>query len=379
VDDLARKIMERVLEEGPITFEAFMEMALYWPGLGYYAREDAEIGRAGDFYTSPHLHRAFGAMLGRQVEEMWQTMGRPGLFQVVEAGGGRGWLARDMLDYLRDREIFGSLRYALVEMNPHLARRQRELLSQYGDRLRWASSFGELGEIRGCVITNELLDALPVHLVEMHETLMEIYVGARDGKFVETAGPPSSAAIPSYFEEFGVRLSPGYRTEANLRMRGWLREVSSALKEGFVLTVDYGYPAWDYYGEDRTRGTLLCYHRHRSGENPYENVGRQDITAHVNFSALMKWGQEAGLRPLGYCRQGVYLVSMGIVQYMAGLGSDGWQFEAAKIKGLILPGTMGESHKVMLQYKGEGSPAPRGFAMKNELWKLEGSQPFDAP
>jgi SAM-dependent MidA family methyltransferase len=269
VDDLARKIMERVLEEGPITFEAFMEMALYWPGLGYYAREDAEIGRAGDFYTSPHLHRAFGAMLGRQVEEMWQTMGRPGLFHVVEAGGGRGWLARDMLDYLRDREIFGSLRYALVEMNPHLARRQRELLSQYGDRLRWASSFGELGEIRGCVITNELLDALPVHLVEMRETLREIYVGVRGGEFVETEGPPSSAAIPSYFEEFGVRLPPGYRTEANLRMRGWLREVSSVLKEGFVLTVDYGYPAWDYYGEDRTRGTLLCYHRHRSGENPY--------------------------------------------------------------------------------------------------------------
>lgn len=372
MDELEGIIRERIRREGPITFEAFMNEALYHPGLGYYASPDTEIGRAGDFYTSPHLHAAFGAMLGKQVEEMWRVMGKPGDFTVVEAGAGRGWLARDMLDALRDKEIFASLSYVLVEPSPHMARRQGDLLSEYGEKLRWAGAFRELGPVRGCVVTNELVDALPVHLVEMtEEGLREVYVTADEKGFGETLGPPSDEAVGRYIEEFSEGLPTGYRTEANLAARDWLGEVAGALEAGFVLTVDYGYPAWEYYSPERPRGTLLCYRGHQAGENPYENVGGQDITAHVNFTALRKWGEELGLRPVGFARQGVFLVSLGIDEYIRGLGPRDFEFEVARIKGLIMPGTMGESHKVLVQYKGGGEPPGlRGFAMKNQLKSL---------
>lgn len=365
MDLLGLKIRDKIMREGPITFETFMEMALYYPGLGYYSSEDTEIGKAGDYYTSPHLHPVFGAMLGRQVEEMWQFMGR-GDFTVVEMGAGRGYLCKDMLDYLKGREIFPRLTYAIVEVNPRMAQRQGELLLEHRDRIRWTSSLNELDRIRGCVLSNELLDAFPVHVIEMDDELREVYVSIEGDRFVERPGRVSTGDIPACLREFSIDLPGGYRTEVNLRMKGWLAEVSGALAEGFLLTIDYGYPAWEYYSEERSRGTLLCYHRHRLSENPYDNIGRQDITAHVNFSALRKWGEEAGLRGIGFCRQGPYLVSLGIDEMMAGADV----LEIAKIKGLIMPGTMGETHKVMLQYKGKGELEPRGFRLKNQLKSL---------
>lgn len=372
MDELERTIRERIAREGPITFEAFMDMALYHPGLGYYASPRSEIGRAGDFYTSPHLHPAFGAMLGRQAEEMWRLMGRPADFKVVEAGGGRGWLARDMLDYLRGGEFFEALSYCLVEPSPHMARRQGELLSDYEGKVRWARALGEMSPFRGCLLSNELVDALPVHIVEMTgDGLREVLVTLKEGGFGEVLGHPTDEGIVRYVEEFSLDLPVGYRTEINLALRGWLREAASALAEGFVVTVDYGYPAWEYYSPERSRGTLLCYRGHETNEEPLRDAGGQDITAHVNFTAMRKWGEELGLRPVGFARQGVFLVSLGIDEYIAGLGPEDFQFEVARIKGLIMPGTMGESHKVLVQYKGSGeAPALRGFAIKNQLDSL---------
>jgi SAM-dependent MidA family methyltransferase len=309
-------------------------------------------------------------MLGRQMEEMWEKMGRPPAFHVVEAGGGRGYLAMDMLDYLKGREIYGRLAYTLVELNPVMAERQKALLAGHGERVRWARGLGELTGVRGCVLSNELLDAFPVHLVEMREGPVEVYVSVKDGAFVEETAPPSTGEITAYLGEFSASLPPGYRTEVNLRMRGWLREVSEALSEGFLLTIDYGYPAWEYYSEERTRGTLLCYRGHQVSEDPYRDVGRQDITAHVNFSALKRWGEEEGLSPVGFCRQGVYLVSLGIDEVLAGGGPGETGFDTAKVKGLIMPGTMGETHRVMIQYRGELRPGLRGFEMKNQLSSL---------
>jgi SAM-dependent MidA family methyltransferase len=268
-----------------------------------------------------------------------------------------------MLDYLRDKEIFPSLTYALVEINPRMEQRQRELLSGYVDKIKWAPSLGGLKGARGCILSNELLDALPVHLIEMDGELREVYVALDGDRFVEAPGSPSTEEIAAYLKEFSIDLPQGYRTEVNLSMKGWLGEVSGALSEGFLLTIDYGYPAWEYYSEERSRGTLLCYHRHRMGEDPYENIGRQDITSHVNFSALKKWGEEAGLRCIGFCRQGPYLVSLGIDELMA----DTDVLDRARIKGLIMPGAMGETHKVMVQYRGKGTPELRGFRLKNQL------------
>jgi len=144
------------------------------------------------------------------------------------------------------------------------------------------------------------------------------------------------------------------------------------LSEGFVLTIDYGYPAWDYYSEERNRGTLLCYYKHRVNEDPYQNIGQQDITAHVNFSSIKKWGEEFGFKTIGFCQQGTYLISLGIDEIIKELYENerDYLFEVAKIKRLIFPGTIGETHKVLIQYKGKENPTLKGFRMKNQVNKL---------
>ncbi|MGD2079652.1 MAG: SAM-dependent methyltransferase [Nitrospirota bacterium] len=372
MEELENLIRGRIQREGRITFEAFMEMALYEPGLGYYASPGAEVGRAGDFFTSPHLHPIFGAMLGLQAEEMWEALGEPRDFRLIEAGPGRGWLARDILDYLKGRELYKSLSYTLVELNPHMRKRQRELLAGHAGKVGWASSLGEIKDAAGLILTNELLDALPVHLVQMEDSLKEIYVALEGEKLVEEPGPPSDPSLESYFEEFGIHLPAGYRTEVNLRMKRWLSEAASTLGEGFLLTIDYGYPARDLYAPERDRGTLMCYRGHEVNEEPLERAGRQDITTHVNFSALKRWGEELGLRGIGFARQGPYLVSLGIDAMIAELAerSPDYAREISKVKGLIMPGGMGDTHKVLVQYRGSGSPSLRGFAMKNQIGAL---------
>jgi SAM-dependent MidA family methyltransferase len=343
-----------------------MELALYDPELGYYSSGKATIGREGDFYTSSHLHPAFGRMLGRQVEEFWEYMGRPENFDVVEMGPGAGHLCGDMLDYLKDREIRKSLRYSLIERNPSRRLEQEGLLVDHREMLSWHSSLDEIGEVRGCLLSNELLDAFPVHLVLMEDDLKEIYVTVEGGRLKEVPGPPDPA-VKGYFRDISVSLEKGYRTEVNLRIKDWLRSVCRVISEGFLLTIDYGYTSSEYYSEDRNRGTLMCYHRHQLVEDPLRNVGRQDITAHVNFSSLRRWGEEMGLRTIGFCGQGAYLTSLGIDEEIRRLSEESrdYLFELARIKKLILPQGMGESHMVMVQYKGECAPTLRGFALRN--------------
>ena len=140
MNHLEKKIISRSMKHGPITFSEFMRMALYTPGLGYYTSSDTEIGREGDFYTSPHLHPVFGALLGRQAEEIWEFMGKPDKFQIIEPGGGLGYLAKDMLDYLKNRTIYEYITYALVEPNPHMKRRQRSMLKEHGGKIGWIGS-----------------------------------------------------------------------------------------------------------------------------------------------------------------------------------------------------------------------------------------------
>ncbi len=370
MNQLKQKIFEKIKKEGPITFEAFMQMALYEPGLGYYASEKTEIGRSGDFYTSTHLHYAFGAMLGKQIEEMWEIMEKPEDFCIVEIGAGEGYMCKDILDFLNRKS--NSFIYLIIENNPFMKHRQIKLLEPYLDRVKWFSSLNELKDLRGCIVSNELLDSFPVHLVEMEDELKEIFVSADKDLFIEIKKRPSTPALTDYLREFSIELSRGYRTEINLRIKEWLKSVNEALSEGFILTIDYGYSAKDYYSEDRNRGTLFCYHRHQLIEDPYINIGEQDITAHVNFSSLKKWGEELGLKTIGFCQQRTFLVSIGIDELIQEIyeKSPDYLFEIARIKRLIFPGTIGESHKVLVQYKGKGFPDLRGFSIKNQMDRL---------
>jgi SAM-dependent MidA family methyltransferase len=373
MNPLQQKIIERIKTEGPLPFETFMEMALYEPGLGYYATDNIEIGRAGDFYTSQHVHPAFGAMIAVQLEEMWETMGRPPDFYAIEPGAGAGLMCLDILQYLQDKEFYHALTYLLVETNPSVQLKQKNLLKKYEDKVRWASSLRAVGNRKGCILSNELLDAFPVHLVEMNEEIREIYITCGDNSsFSEIRMPLSTPTLIDYFDEFSLQLPKGYRTEINLSIKDWLQSASELLSEGFILTIDYGYPSREYYSEERNRGTLLCYYRHQVHEDPYTNIGHQDITAHVNFSSVKKWGEFFGFRTLGFCRQGTYLISLGIDGVIRKLfaNSPDYLFEVARIKRLIFPGTLGETHKVMVQYKGKGNPQLQGFLMKNQAEKL---------
>jgi SAM-dependent MidA family methyltransferase len=369
VNALEQKIIERIKREGPITFERFMEAALYDSDFGYYTSHTMRIGREGDFYTSSHLHPVFGAMVGRQIEEMWKFMGRPADFTTVEMGAGAGFVCKDMLDYHKATGFFRSLRYIIIERNPSLRELQEDLLAGYAGIVEWVGSLQEVGGIRGCIFSNELLDAFPVHLVSMEEELKEIYVAASEFKVREEPGPLSTDGISEYVRAFSLRLEKGYRTEVNLRIKEWLKDIDAVLAEGFAFTIDYGYTAREYYSEERDRGTLMCYYRHQLSEDPLQNIGEQDITAHVNFSSVSRWGEEIGLKTLGFCGQGAFLVSLGIDEEIRdkSSGSKDSLFDIARIKNLILPQGMGESHVVMIQYKGEGVPELRGFSVRNRI------------
>lgn len=392
---LEQCIIDRIMNEGPLTFEAFMQMALYHPGMGYYSSPQTTIGRDGDFYTSPHLHPVFGAMIGRQLMEMWIMMGRPLSFDAVEIGAGAGYLSRDIFDYLfkpsgapstsQDKSDFvNSLRYIIVEPYDHFQERQEKLLKDLAEiskvekrtaankKISWVKSVNELNDINGCIFSNELLDAFPVHLVKMDNTLKEVYVTYDGEKFKEKLDDISTADLAHYINLQHIELQPGYRTEVNLQIRRWLEDVNKALSRGFLLTIDYGYTAREYYSSDRTNGTLLCYYKHLFNENPYQRIGKQDITAHVNYSSLRIWGEEFGLKTIGYCPQGTFLVASGIDEVITELysGSPDYFSEISKIKGLIVPQGMGDSHRFMVQFKGEGVPELRGFSMRNLLKNL---------
>ena len=334
VNELEELIREEIARDGPMTFARFMELALYHPALGYYAgggmgREP--LGWEGDYFTSGDVHPLWGWSVARQLHQMWELMGRPARFDVLEPGAGRGLLAREVWRYASERapDWAGVLRYSLVDRAPpdsplRQAREQR-LAAELGglgvpaDAVHWLGELPpEQAALTGCIVSNELVDALPVHLVEAREgALREIYVGqdARTGQLVEQVGPPSSEEVAAYLDRYRIpwRSYPeGWRGEISLEMEGWLSSIVRGLRRGFVLTIDYGDTARNLYTPERRRGTLAVYMRHQLGEHPLANPGRQDITAHVNFTALSQAGRANGLRLAGLTTQASFLRGLGI-------------------------------------------------------------------
>jgi len=372
-------IIERIKRDGPIRFRDFMEMALYYPDLGYYTSRRFPVGRDGDFYTSPHLHPAFGALLAKVLIEMWQKMERPRRFFVIEMGGGAHYLCKDILDYLyhhgkeEGKDLLDSLRYVIVEVNPYVSHKQVELLHRHVERIEQVKDLSAIKRgVEGCVLSNEFLDSFPVHLVEMEDELKEIYVDTDGNNLIDKKQGISTIDLAKYLNEFSIELASGYRTEINLLIKDWLRDVASILRRGFILTIDYGYTSVEYYNEERRSGTLLCYYKHMVSENPYQHIGKQDITAHVNFSSINKWGKEFELNTIGYCPQGLFLIASGIDEVIMELYKDSpdYPFLIQGVKGLILPQGMGETHKVMVQYKGNETPLLKGFSISNYIDSL---------
>lgn len=320
---IAQEIAET--SERCITFAAYMEWALYHPQHGYYATDRVKIGAEGDFVTSPHFGADFGELLAEQFAEMWKILGYPNPFTLVEMGAGQGLIVQDVLRYLHRHhfECFEALRYVIVEKSSALVVEQQQRLaklSQSWGNLRW-QTLNEIPEnsIVGCCFSNELVDAFPVHqLVIEAGQLREIYVTVdENGDFKEVMGELSTPKLAEYFDWVGVKLPSeaypnGYRTEVNLAALEWMKRVAHHIQKGYLLTIDYGYPATRYYSPSRAEGTLQCYYQHAHHSNPYIDVGRQDLTAHVDFTSLERQGERLGLQTVGFTQQGLFLMALGL-------------------------------------------------------------------
>jgi SAM-dependent MidA family methyltransferase len=316
-----------------ISFAEYMDLALYHPEHGYYSSKAVKIGfKDGDFFTSPSLGSDFGELLAEQFLQMWDILGRPVPFALVEMGAGQGILALHILSYLHLHypNFVAALEYVIIEKSPGLRQEQQQRLQDFS--IRWCNLEDiPSHSITGCLFSNELVDALPVNqfILETGE-IREIYVttrkdGGNEGElFEEVTGEVSTPRLTKYFDLVGVDLAPsiyadGYRSEINLAALDWLSIVADRLQRGYVLTIDYGYPAHRYYNPMRSQGTLQCYYQHRYHNNPYIYLGQQDITAHVDFTALERWGEQCGLQNLGFIQQGLFLMALGLGDRIAAI------------------------------------------------------------
>jgi len=364
---LSQKIASCILESGsPMTFARFMEMALYDSEHGYYstggnrselASHASPIGmQGGDFFTAPCVSPFLAHCTVRQLQEIDGLLGHPSQFTILEMGPGEGRFIKDLLDQIarRDSDFYSRLSVILVEQSPYLQTLQEQALASLHEQtaVTWISDLKSLkdGSVLGVFLSNELVDAFPVHRVRMEKDgLKEIYVDHVAGTFVELSDDPSTDELSQFLKAVDVELPVGFATEINLNALNWMQQVARVLYRGVVLTVDYGHTSQDYFSPERKDGTLICYYQHSVGTNPYERIGEQDMTAHVNFSSLAQTGEQAGLELTGFTNLMHFLMSLGIDEMVADFdqGSD----EVNSTIELLRPHGMGTVFKVLIQHK----------------------------
>jgi SAM-dependent MidA family methyltransferase len=327
------------------------------------------IGWAGDFYTAPELSPILAKTLVRQVLAIDAQLGQPPTFTVVEMGGGNGTFAADFLQHCQAiaPDFLNRLRYSLVERSLYLqslqeSRIQQVMGSWLENRVSWVNSIGHLDtdSVLGVMFSNELVDAFPVHRIRLqNQCLQEVFVDYAEGCFVEHLGPLSFPKTQEYVHRHGIALQEGQTSELHLAAEEWMTQVARVLQHGVIITIDYGHTGSDYYGADRNDGTLLCYYQHAVSKNPYTRVGEQDMTAHVNFSALAKTGKECGLLPVGFTTLANWLMGLGVDAFVQ--DQDPESPEIQTLSQLLRPHGMGTIFKVFVQQKGIESMSLEGL------------------
>lgn len=365
-------IIHRTIEAagGGIDFSRFMELALYSPGLGYYMTDQPKLGAGGDFITAPELGSGFGGCIARQIEEVLLQIGGGDIFEV---GGGSGALASTVLNLLAARDALPG-RYSLLEVSPALRQQQERkmdrLAPEIASRVVWTESLPDPG-FRGVIFGNEVLDAMAVSRFRMVEERPRRLLVASDGKaFSWKLDNPDPGFESICFERIGSdRLAEGYESEIGLRAEGWVASMGERLEAGCLLLVDYGYPSREFFHPERRRGTLRTHSRHRADERVFRCVGTQDITAHVDFSAIARAALAVGLEVEGYTQQGAFLLALGLIDHAAGsAGRDRLQ-ATAEIRRLTLPSDMGELFKVIALGKGL-TALLSGFSLQDHSQRL---------
>jgi SAM-dependent MidA family methyltransferase len=371
---LRQKIEREIGECGPIPFSRYMERCLFDPEYGYYSCHAGQFGKAGDFYTSSDVHAVFGRLLARQFEEMWRVLGSPGEMEILELGPGRGLFAQDVLDWSEKKfpEFFRAVHYSLAESSPALRELLPETLRRHFaagkaslagpgagpaiERSKADSIERTLGpEVPLVVFANEFFDALPVEVISIQG---ELRISAENGRFLETWVPASDEEL-NFLDCYGVHPEPGERTEAPLLAQGHMARIAATVPRGFVIAIDYGYTRAEQLA-GRHRGTVMAFRQHSSSTNPYEAPGEQDITAHVNLTALSAAAEQNRMavhRPL---TQSQFLLGIGQTNQFA----DAFEpcqlpAERAKValqlKHLATPAGMGETFQVLVASKGVGA------------------------
>jgi SAM-dependent MidA family methyltransferase len=373
--ELIAAISSEIIRSGPIPFVRFMELALYHPQFGYYMRppdsaDHERIGWSGDFYTSSDVHPILGHAIAAQARQMDELVGCPTPFTIVEAGAGKGLLARDCLAAIHaEQDGFASrVRYVLIERSPAMRELQRQNLAHWLSTpglVTWVEGLDGLAPqcVTGLFFSNELIDAFPVHRVQVAAgRTEELYVDYRDGHFVNCFKPLSTAALAQYLQQLNPTWPEGYRTEVNLLAIGWMEQVARRMDRGFVLTIDYGHTAQDLYGPERKDGTFLCYFQQRANDDPFICIGEQDMTAHVDFSSLASVGETQGLHVTGFTNQMSFLMGLGVEEMVGKLEPESPAFRAAIH--LLKPNGMGSTFKVLVQHKGVSRPELHGLRFK---------------
>lgn len=370
---LREKIVQEIREGGPIPFSRYMELCLNDPELGFYSRNAEQFGKAGDFYTSSDVHAVFGRLLARQFEEMWTALGSPSQIEILELGPGRGLFAQDVLDWSERKfpQFFRALHYSLVEASPTLRGRLQTTLRCHFS-VGKASLTSPDGAIRkGAALAptvpviafaNEFFDALPVEVVGPQG---ELRITEQDGRFVETWGLASTEEL-DFLDRYSVHPEAGERIETPLAAQRYMSGIAASARLGFVLAIDYGYTRQEQLA-GRHRGTVTAYRQHAVSASPYEAPGEQDITAHVNFTALAEAAEQHGMQVQPLLTQSQFLMGIGEQNRFADAFEEcRLPQEHAKValqlKHLVTPAGMGESFRVLVASKGVQANAVSGLS-----------------
>jgi SAM-dependent MidA family methyltransferase len=362
-------LLSTIRARGPITFAEFMELALYHPDHGYYGAAAQRSGRGGDFFTSVDVGPLFGEMIAVQLEEMWRILRGAGAdtFDLVEAGAGNGRLSRDILDAaaVHHRDLYDCLQLTLVERSAAARAQQPHVLGHHAVRLReQLAGLPPPGTVAGVILANELLDALPVHVITMTSGgLREILVAEREGTLVEVEAPPSDSAISAYLARSGASLPAGVRAEAGLEAERWVERAGRALDRGFLLLFDYGHEAAELFSPTHAAGTLMAYRAHAAhGGDPLRDPGARDLTAHVNLTAVSAAAARAGLQAAGAVDQMYFLTALGITDRLEPAASRDAIARRLAAKSLLIPGGLGSTIKVLAFARSLGRPSLKGLS-----------------
>jgi len=368
-----QEIRDLIQEHGRITFAQFMQTCLYSRRGGFYSSRNQSI--SAHFGTSSMSHPVFGALIARQLEQIWHVLSDPPLFHVIEVGSGDGSLAQSIVHACRQEapRLAQALYYVAADYEPrcpqspaHPADSDERTGEGMSPSRRDAIvdvqrvqtvGLGAFRNVVGCILCNELIDNFPVHRFAIEGgRVKEVFVTSAGGHLTEVLDEPSSPRIEERLTGLGLSLTEGYRGEVNLAVEDWTGQISAALDRGFILTIDYGQLATDLYAPENYQGTLVCHHRHVIGNNPYQDIGQQDITCQVDFTSLMRLGDRHGLSTVGYALQRQFLTNLGFSSFLDALQTQGLSAARTALSrmammALVDPEEYGD-FKVLAQAKG---------------------------